>query len=306
MSAAPEDPEALRGRLLDGWDEAARGWRRAAAGVRDFGLPVSAWLVEHLELAPGERVLELAAGPGDTGFMAADAVRQPDDGGAAGSGEAARPAGGVPPGTLISSDGSEKMLEIARDRARERGIENVEFRQLQLEWIDLETASVDAIVCRWGVMLLVDPAAALTECRRVLRPGGRMTLAVWDAVEANPWAAIPSGAVQALGFAPPPDPAVPGPFSLAAPGRLPELLADAGFLDVHLETVAIERRYEDFESFLDDTLDLSHLFATAWTKLADAEQAALMAELQLRLAPFTAKDGSIAVPGRTFVARADA
>ncbi len=286
MSASAEDPEALRNRLLDGWDEAARGWRRAAAGVRDSGLPVSAWLVEHLDLQPGERVLELAAGPGDTGFMAAEVVR--------------------PGGTLISSDGSEKMLAIARDRAREQGIDNVEFKQLQLEWIDLKTASVDAILCRWGVMLLVDPAAALTECRRVLRPGGRMTLAVWDALEANPWAAIPSGAVQALGFAPPPDPTVPGPFSLSAPARLPELLAEAGFVDVQVETVAIDRRFEDFESFLDGTLDLSRSFATAWTQLADKQQAALMAELQLRLAPFTADDGSIAVPGRTFVARADA
>jgi 16S rRNA C967 or C1407 C5-methylase (RsmB/RsmF family) len=118
MSTPDETADKLRTKLLDGWDEASRGWRRGADGVRAMGMPVSAWMVEHLDLQPGERVLELAAGPGDTGFLAAELVK--------------------PGGMLICSDGSEKMLAIARDRARQQGIDNVEFKQLQLEWIDAE------------------------------------------------------------------------------------------------------------------------------------------------------------------------
>ena len=286
MSTPEESPEALRTKLLDGWDVAARGWRRGADSVRTMGMPVSAWLVEQLDLQPGERVLELAAGPGDTGFLAAELIR--------------------PGGTLICSDGSEKMLEIARDRAQRQGIDNVEFKQLQLEWIDMETASVDAIICRWGIMLLVDPAAALQECRRVLKPGGRMTLAVWAAPELNPWATVPSAAVQAFGVMPPPDPTVPGPFSLSRDGYLAELLAEAGFVDLTVESVEVERRNEDFDSLVDETLDLSHLFALAWTKLDDDQQADLLADLQRRLEPFTKPDGEIVVGGVTFVALAHA
>src|SRR5205807_4379208 len=101
-------------------------------------------------LQPGQRVLELAAGPGDTGFMASELVS--------------------PAGTLISTDAVEPMLDVARERARAMGVSNVEFRRLDLQWIDLETASVDAVICRWGLMFASDPAAALQEIRRVLRP----------------------------------------------------------------------------------------------------------------------------------------
>ena len=106
-----------------------------------------------------------------------------------------------PGGTLISSDGAEAMLEVARGRAAAAGIDNVEFQQLELEWIDLPTASVDAVVVRWGIMLIVDPDAAAREIRRVLRAGGRAALAVWDLPERNPWATIPSAAMIELGMA---------------------------------------------------------------------------------------------------------
>ncbi len=87
-------------------------------------------MIEHAGLQPGQTVLELAAGPGDTGFLAAPLI--------------------APGGTLISSDASAGMLDVARERAQEQGIENVEFKQLQLEWIDMTAASVDVILCRWG------------------------------------------------------------------------------------------------------------------------------------------------------------
>src|ERR1700761_8623925 len=132
-------------------------------------MPVSVAMIDALALQPGERVLELAAGPGDTGLMAAELTR---------------------PGTLISSDGAEAMLDVARARARALGIDNVEFRQLELEWIDLPTASIDAVLCRWGIMLIVDPEAAAQEIRRGLRAGGRAAFSVWDAPERNPWATI--------------------------------------------------------------------------------------------------------------------
>jgi SAM-dependent methyltransferase len=280
------DADARRTEQLDRWDRASAGWARRAEQVRESGMLVSMWMIEHAVLQPGERVLELAAGPGDTGFLAAELIK--------------------PGGTLVSSDGSEKMLEVARARAERQGIDNVEFKLLQLEWIDEETASVDAILCRWGVMLSVDPAAALQECRRVLRPGGRLAMAVWDAPERNPWATIPNGTLVELGYGPPPDPNAPGPFAMSAPGRIGELLADAGFIDPLIETVLVDRYYDDFEGFLDETLDLSFVFGSAWAGLDDDQQAKLMHRLEAKLAPFTAADGTLSLPGSSLVALADA
>jgi ubiquinone/menaquinone biosynthesis C-methylase UbiE len=92
---------------------------------------------------------------------------------------------------VIVSDQAEAMLDGARARAAELGLSNVEFQVLGAEWIDLPLASVDAVLCRWGYMLLADPAAALGETGACCDPGGRVALAVWDSVQHNPWA-LPS------------------------------------------------------------------------------------------------------------------
>jgi SAM-dependent methyltransferase len=281
-----KDPDEQRVELLEGWERAASGWGKRAERVREMGMPVSAWMIEHLGLQPGQRVLELAAGPGDTGFLAAELIQ--------------------PGGTLISSDGTEAMLEIARERARVLGIENVEFRRLELEWIDLPTADVDAVLCRWGVMLTVDPAAALHECRRVLRPGGRIALAVWDDGSLNPWATIPGRALVNLGHGSPPDPNAPGMFALAAQGRLREMLEDAGFVDVLAESVELGRAHESLDAYLDETLDLARPFREVYRGLTDDARAELQREIASLASTFIAADGSVRFPGRSLVAAANA
>src|ERR1700740_1548607 len=119
------------------------------------------------------------------------------------------------------------MLGVARGRARDLGVTNVDFKRIELDWIDLPTASVDAVLCRWGMMFAEDPGAALQEVRRVLRPGGKVALAVWDVPDANPWATIPTQALVELGHAEPPDPDAPGMFRLADRERLRELMEAA-------------------------------------------------------------------------------
>jgi SAM-dependent methyltransferase len=279
------DAEELRGEQLERWERAASGWRRRATRMRDSTVAVSEWMIEHLELEPGQTVLELAAGPGDTGFLAAARIA---------------------PGKLISSDASKAMMELARERAREQGIENVEFKQLQLEWIDLPAGRVDAVLCRWGLMLVVDPAAAAREMRRVVRPGGRVALAVWDAAERNPWATIPTRALVELGRAEPPNPDEPGPFALGSRGKLQDLLASAGFVEVTVEAVEVERSFDDVDEFLAETRDLSMMFAGAWERLSAAERSRLTDTIASSLAPYRSEEGSLLVPGRSLVATASA
>jgi SAM-dependent methyltransferase len=280
------DPDTLRADMLERWDRAAAGWGRNAEQVREHGMPVSMAMIQRLALLPGQRVLELAAGPGDTGLLAAELIK--------------------PGGTLVSSDASEAMLEIARTRANELGIENVEFKRLELEWIDLPTADVDAVLCRWGLMLVVDPEAAAREMRRVLRPGGRLAVAVWDQSFANPWATVPTMAMIELGHMSPPPPVGPGMFALAAPGALQELLESTGFVQIDVGPVELSRTYTGVDAFIEETLNLSMMFAEAFRRLDAAGQDEVVRALTAHAATFTDSDGSITFPGRSLVAAARA
>jgi ubiquinone/menaquinone biosynthesis C-methylase UbiE len=288
------DANAHRDASLQGWEEAAPGWVRRQELLRELGAPVSRWMVDTLPLAPGQRLLELAAGLGETGMLAAELV--------------------APTGGVIVSDQAEAMLEGARARAATLGLSNVEFQVLNAEWIDLPVASVDAALCRWGYMLMADPGAALLETRRVLRPGGRLALAVWDAIEHNPWALLPALELSDRGIAPAPEHAEagqaaqprPGPFALGSSERVLELLGQAGFAEIHVRSMDLQRRHESFQELWEATLDLSRSFHDAVLERPAEEIAAIEAGLAERFAPYTAADGTLEVPGRTLLAAAGA
>ena len=280
------DANAHRESSLAGWEAAAPGWTRRQETIRGFGAPVSAWMLDAVALQPGQRVLELAAGLGETGMLAAELV--------------------APMGGVIVSDQADGMLDGARARALELGLSNIEFQVIGAEWIDLPLASVDAVLCRWGYMLLADPPAALTETRRVLRPGGRVALAVWDSLQHNPWALLPTIELLERGLTSPPAEGTPGPFTLGDPERVRELLQQAGFADIDVQTLEVEQRHASFDAFWETTLDIAHIFHNAVLSRPEPEIAEIRSGLTARLEPFTEPDGTLAIPGRTLVASASA
>jgi SAM-dependent methyltransferase len=280
------DANAHRQSSLQNWEEAASGWMRRQAMMREFAAPVSHWMLDAIVPQPGERVLELAAGLGETGMLAAELV--------------------APLGGVVVSDQAEAMLEGARARAVALGLSNVEFQVLNAEWIDLPVASVDAVLCRWGYMLMADPAAAFGETRRVLRPRGRVALAVWDAIEHNPWAALPARELIERGLSPRPAEGAPGPFTLGSPERVSELLEQAGFAETRIETLELVRRHTSFDELWDSTLDLSRVFHDAVLDRPEAEITEIKASLAERFAPYTAPDGFLEISGRTLLATASA
>jgi SAM-dependent methyltransferase len=282
------DPDlgAVRAEMLERWGRAAAGWGKRAQRVREFGLPVSAWMLDHARLQPGLRVLELAAGPGETGFLAAELIR--------------------PGGSVVCSDATDEMLEVARARASELGIENVEFKRIELEWIDLETASVDVVLCKWGLMFAVDPEAALREVRRVLRPGGAVALAVWDEPPANPWATITTRALVELGHTTQPDPDAPGMFALAPPGLLQNLLQNAGFLEVVVDSVEPPRGFDSVDEYIAETDDLSSMFGDVFDALSDEQRAQVVQRVAELAQPYVGTDGVLRFPARSLVAAAEA
>jgi hypothetical protein len=145
----------------------------------------------------------------------------------------------------------------------------------------------------------------------VLRPGGRVALAVWDALAHNPWALLPAKELIERGLAPAPVPDEsaqqrPGPFALDSAGRVTELLQEAGFADVHVESLELVRRQASFAELWDTTLDLSRNFHDAVLARPAPEIAEIEAALAERFAPYTAADGTLAIPARTLVACASA
>ncbi len=277
--------EEHRRRSAEHWEEAASGWVRRQETIRAFGAPVSHWMVEAIEPQHGQRVLELAAGVGETGLLAAELV--------------------APTGGVILSDHAEAMLEGARARAAQLDLTNIEFQVWNAEWIDLPVASVDAVLCRWGYMLMADPLAALVETRRVLRPGGRVALAVWDALAANPWALAPRMELLERGLAQPPAQSTeytPGPFGLGDSERLHALLGEAGFTEIVIEAIDVVQRHPSFESFWETMLDISRELHDLVLAQPAAEIEAIEASLVERLAPYMATDGTLEIPGRSLVA----
>jgi SAM-dependent methyltransferase len=264
----------------------AAGWKATRASFQRAMEPVSQWLVEAIHPQPGHRVLELAAGLGDTGLLAAQLV--------------------APGGSVLITDGSENMVAAAREHAEEVGATNVELRTMQAEWIDLPAASVDAVICRFGYMLLLDPEAALRETRRVLKRGGRVALAVWDDLERNPWMKVLREALVARGAAPAIVADGPGPFALGSEEALAELLATAGFEDVEVEPMDLVVGAGSLDAWWDHVMQTSITTAEVVRGLAPAEHYALRDLVDAGYAPYVRDDGTLEAPARALVAAAAA
>jgi SAM-dependent methyltransferase len=221
--------EAARQQSRASWSAVAPGWYAQREALWKASRPVSEWMVRKLDPQPGDTVLELAAGLADTGFMAARLV-----------GEV---------GSVIVTDFTPEMVAAARRRVDELGVHNAEFRVLDAERMDLETDSVDGVLCRWAYMLMIDPAAAFAETRRVLRLGGRLAFSVWAARERNPALSLVGTVLVELGHIPLPDPEAPSAFAMADPVRIRELAVGAGFVEPEIEEVCFRLPFADQDAY---------------------------------------------------------
>ena len=274
------DLDAYREQSLAAWAEVAAGWEERREWLMGITGRVIAWLVEKADPKPGQIFLDIAAGTGDLGFAVAERV-----------GEG---------GHVISSDFSSNMLDVARRNGEARGLTQVEYRVLDAEKMDLDDDSVDGVVCRWGYMLMADPAAALRETRRVLGDGGPVAFAVWATPDRNPWAAVPAMTLVQRGHVPRPEPGVPGMFALGDPARIRELLAQAGFAEPEVEEIEFEFSYADFDDFWDTLIRLAGPFARAINALPDAEREATRSAIAQNVEPWRNQDGFYTAPAATW------
>jgi SAM-dependent methyltransferase len=271
----------LRKNLHGMWAAVASGWGEHANYTDERGASITENLLQLSDARPGDRVLELACGPGGLGLAAAELVR--------------------PDGEVVLSDVVAEMTSIAAQRAQARGLSNVTTEVLDIEQIDQPDASYDVVLCREGLMLAVDPAAAAREIRRVLRPGGRVALAVWGPRDRNPWLGAVLDSVSAqLGTQIPP-PGIPGPFALDDAYRLASILEEAELADVTVAELDVPLRIGSFDEWWERTTALAGPLAKMLESLhADAAQE-LRARAQEAAKPYETAAG-LEFPGVTLIA----
>jgi ubiquinone/menaquinone biosynthesis C-methylase UbiE len=214
------DPIAFKQKTRQEWNEAAGGWRKWHRVVegKDGGQRHSAKLVALARIRPGSSVLDVGGGYGEPSLAAA------------------RVAGRN--GRVVCTDISPGLLAFARERAREAGLDNIEFIEADAEQLDFETGSFDAIVSRAVLMFLRDVSGTLMRLRSFLKPGGRLAASVWGDNSKVQFAAAGSIITAELALPPPPL-GQPGIFALADPLRQERLVLEAGFRDVETGTIAV-------------------------------------------------------------------
>jgi ubiquinone/menaquinone biosynthesis C-methylase UbiE len=250
--------------------EAAAEWRRGAA-VRAQALgPATEMMLDLAKVDAGSRVLDVGAGTGDSTLVAAQRVG--------------------PNGRVLATDISASVLEIAAESARHAGLSNVDTLVVDAQRLDLESDSFDAAVSRNCLMLIPDYHQALTQIRRVLKPGGRFAAMVFSTPERCPHISIPHAIVLRVGRLTSPAPERFGEFRLGAPGMLEDAYRTAGFREVSVHTVPIRRRFPSLAEAMQyerGPLPLRELMG----RLSDAEQAQAWAEIERALGQFVGPNG---------------
>ena len=262
--------EERKRRSYELWEHQAKVWERRRDLVWRWTRPVGEWLVDRLDPQPGQTILDLAAGTGDTGFLAANRL-----------GKAGR---------LISSDFSPQMVGAAERRAKELGIQNAEFRVLDAERLELGDASVDGVLCRFSYMLMADPLEALRETRRVLRAGGRLAFSTWGEAARNSWMTFSAGVLIERGLMEPFSSDGPGVFSMPDEQAIVPLVREAGFDQIEVEEMELRWRFESSDELWILASEMQGPVASAIATLEEEQQRAVRAAIEERAAAFAIGD----------------
>lgn len=269
----PLDPKEFKTAQKAGWATAAQGWRNWRHRFEPATAELNRKLVDLAEVRPGHRALDVASGIGDPAL------------------EVARRAGEK--GSVLATDFSPEMLEVARERARAAGLRNLETRVADAEKLDLQPKSFDAATCRWGVMLVLDPDAVCLGVHRALKPGARFAAAVWGEAERVPFLAISGKIAMREAGVPPPAAGTPGPLTMGKPGMLEELLSAAEFRDLRTETVSVVFDFDSPAEYADMMHEMSYSLRRALEEQPPAVRAKVRNEIERAVETFRTPEGRV-------------
>jgi SAM-dependent methyltransferase len=223
------DPSGYKSTLRGDWDAVAGGWARWWDTIEKGSRPVSEKLLDLARVMEGHRVLDVATGIGEPAVSAARRVG--------------------PSGRVTAVDLSPGMLNEARRRASALGIGTIEFIEMDGESLCLSDRGFDAVLCRWGLMFFPDPVKALIRMRELLKPGGRVAVAVWGPPHKVPAISLVMGVVKKELGLEGQAPQGPTPFSLADTGLVKRHFSDAGLSDVKVEGVTVTFELPSAEAY---------------------------------------------------------
>ena len=257
MSASSGNPQQLKDAQRLDWDAAAAGWKKWWPVFERSAQHVSDRLVDLAGVRPGARVLDIATGNGEPAITAARRV------GAS--------------GRVIATDQSAGMLAIARERAAQLGVANVEFRESDGENLAIDDRDFDAILCRWGLMFMPDVAGALARLGNRVRPGGRLATAVWATGDKVPMITLGAEAARKIVGMPPPPADALGPLRLADESIVRDALIAAGFKDVTVERLQVVFELDSADAFTQFRVDVSAQFRMLLERQTDEVRARIVA-----------------------------
>ena len=257
---------------IDIKDEQRSQWRDAAGAWEDYFdwysavfAPLMAWCGDAIAAAPGMHVLDVAAGSGQPSLTIAPRVQ--------------------PGGTVLGIDFSAEMVAVAQRCARQAGATNVSFRTMDAEQLELTDASFDAVTCACGLIFFPDAQRALIEMRRVLKPGGRVAIGVWDEPSKNSFMTVGGGAVGQFLPPTPPNPNSPGAFRFAKPEVLEDALRGAGFGDVTIASVTMPIEFGSTQEYWEMFTECAAGIKTKISTLSEEDQVKLRRLVDERAAP---------------------
>jgi ubiquinone/menaquinone biosynthesis C-methylase UbiE len=265
--------------------DAGETWAKMQARMDLALTPVTAALLDLARPQPGEHVLDIGCGTGETTLLLAEAVGDE--------------------GEALGLDISRPMLAVAEARAE--ALDSLaEFRDADAAALVGE-ADRHLIISRFGVMFFDNPAAAFATIRSHATPGGRLCFACWRAPSENGWATIAIEAMaEDLPPAPPADPLAPGPFAFADPARLEALLSAAGWQNITIAPHDFGMAIGQGDDPLSDAVDFSLRIGPAARAVREAGPemvAKAKAVLRPLYAPYVI-DGTVALPAAIWLVSA--
>jgi SAM-dependent methyltransferase len=206
-----------------GRKESADWWSAGQASRQESLGAATEMMLDLAGVQAGSRVLDVAAGTGESTIMAAHRVG--------------------PTGYVLATDNSSSMLSIAGEAAQKENLTNIETGVMNAENLELEADSFDAVICRNALMHFPNPIKALTEMCRVVKPRGKIAVMVHSSLEKNPYHGIPFGVIRRLGNLPAPTANEHSMYALGDPGRLEEVYNKAELPHVMIHAVPRPRHF---------------------------------------------------------------
>jgi SAM-dependent methyltransferase len=266
------DPDLYKASVTAEWERAAEGWHRWIPSINAWLESATEVMLDEANVEAGSRVIDIAAGDGGQSVAAA------------------RRTG--PTGEVLATDIAVEFVRLAKAVALAEGLAHLKAKVMDAESLDdIPADTYNAAICRLGLMYLPNLHTALSEIRRILHPGGRLSAIVFTTPEDAPFFSIPVRMIRARRGLAAPDPSQPGPFALGAPGVLAGALTKAGYRDVRAQVIDAPLRLASAAVCVQWRREASGTMQQMLAGMDESAKAELWTDIEEALRQFETADG---------------